>query len=238
MFFEVNELNTYYGLIHALQNVSLSVDHGEIVCLLGRNGMGKSTILKSIMGLVPPESGDINFQGQNMAKAPPYKVARAGIGLVPQERRIFPTLTVEENLLMGLKPGYPPPKGMEPWSLERVYKHFKSLERRSSNKGAQLSGGEQQMLSMGRALMGNPELLLVDEPGEGLAPQLVREVCNVLLSINRAGVSILLVEHNLKVALSLAHRCYLLGKGFIGFEGTTAELEARPEVLAKFLEVS
>ncbi len=238
MFFEVSELNTYYGLIHALQKVSLRVGQGEIVCLLGRNGMGKSTILKSIMGLVTPQSGVINFQGQGIAKAPPYKVARAGIGLVPQERRIFPTLTVEENLLMGVKPGCPPPPGTEPWNLKRVYKHFQSLERRSGNKGAHLSGGEQQMLSMGRALMGNPQLLLVDEPGEGLAPQLVREVCKVLLQINQAGVSILLVEHNLKVALSLAHRCYLLGKGFIGFEGTTAELEARPDMMAKYLEVS
>ena len=238
MFFEVREINTYYGLIHALQNVSLSVGRGEIVCLLGRNGMGKSTILKSIMGLVPPQSGTISFQGKDIAKTPSYKVARAGIGLVPQERRIFPTLTVEENLLMGVKAGCPPPPDIEPWSLERVYKHFHSLERRSSNKGAQLSGGEQQMLSMGRALMGNPTLLLVDEPGEGLAPQLVREVCNVLLQINQAGVSILLVEHNLKVALSLAHRCYLLGKGFIGFEGTTSELQARPDVMAKYLEVS
>ncbi len=238
MFFKASGLNTYYGLIHALQNISLTVDQGEIVCLLGRNGMGKSTTLKSIMGLVPPQSGAIDFQGRSIFQAPPYKVARVGVGLVPQERRIFPNLTVEENLLMGVKAGCPAPRDLEPWTLKRVYKHFGSLERRSRNKGSQLSGGEQQMLSMGRALMGNPLLLLVDEPGEGLAPLLVREVRDVLLQINRAGVSILLVEHNLKVAMSLAHRCYLLGKGFVAFEGTMSQLRARPDVMAKYLEVS
>jgi branched-chain amino acid transport system ATP-binding protein len=238
MFFRASDLNTYYGLIHALQNVSLTVDRGEIVCLLGRNGMGKSTTLKSIMGLAPPQSGTIEFQGRSIFRAPCHKVARAGVALVPQERRIFPNLTVEENLLMGVKAGCPPPPDLEPWTLKRVYKHFNSLERRSRNKGSQLSGGEQQMLSMGRALMGNPLLLLVDEPSEGLAPLLVKEVRDVLLQINQAGVSILLVEHNLKVAMSLAHRCYLLGKGFVAFEGTMSELQARPDIMAKYLEVS
>ncbi|MCB2188954.1 MAG: ABC transporter ATP-binding protein [Deltaproteobacteria bacterium] len=237
MFFKAENLNTYYGLIHALQNVSLQVDQGEIVSLLGRNGMGKSTTLNTIMGLVSPQSGAIEFQGQSIFRTPPYKVARAGVGLVPQERRIFPNLTVEENLLIGVKAGCPPPKDLEPWTLPRVYRHFNSLERRKRNKGYQLSGGEQQMLCMGRALMGNPLLLLVDEPSEGLAPLLVKEVRDVLLQINEAGVSILLVEHNLKVAMSLAHRCYLLGKGFVAFEGTMAELQASPEVMAKYLEV-
>jgi branched-chain amino acid transport system ATP-binding protein len=139
---------------------------------------------------------------------------------------------------MGVKAGCAPPPDLEPWTLERVYRHFNSLERRSRNKGFQLSGGEQQMLAMGRALMGNPLLLLVDEPSEGLAPLLVREVRDVLWQVNQAGVSILLVEHNLKVAMSLAHRCYLLGKGFVAFEGTMAQLQARPDIMAKFLEVS
>ncbi len=238
MFFRASNLNTYYGLIHALQNISLNVERGEIVSLLGRNGMGKSTTLKSIMGLAPPQSGVIEFQGQSIFQAPCHKVARAGVGLVPQERRIFPHLTVEENLLMGVKAGCAPPPDLEPWTLERVYRHFNSLERRSRNKGFQLSGGEQQMLAMGRALMGNPLLLLVDEPSEGLAPLLVREVRDVLWQVNQAGVSILLVEHNLKVAMSLAHRCYLLGKGFVAFEGTMAQLQARPDIMAKYLEVS
>jgi branched-chain amino acid transport system ATP-binding protein len=238
MFFEVKDLNAYYGLIHALQNISLTVEPGEIVCLLGRNGMGKSTTLKSIMGLVKPHSGSIVFKDGSVFGLPPYKVALAGIGLVPQERRVFPNLTVEENLLMGVKAGRKAPDGLEPWTLTRVYKHFASLERRRTNKGAQLSGGEQQMLSMGRALMGNPTLLLVDEPGEGLAPLLVKEVRDVLYQINQAGVSILLVEHNLKVAMSLAHRCYLLGKGYVAFAGTMRELADRPDVMAKYLEVS
>jgi branched-chain amino acid transport system ATP-binding protein len=238
MLFEIKDLNTYYGLIHALQKISLAVEPGEIVCLLGRNGMGKSTTLKSIMGLVKPQSGSIVFKGASIFQLPPYKVALAGIGWVPQERRIFPNITVEENLLMGVKAGQKAPAGLEPWTLQRVYGHFSSLERRRLNKGSQLSGGEQQMLSMGRALMGNPTLLLVDEPGEGLAPLLVKEVRDVLAQINQAGVSILLVEHNLKVAMSLAHRCYLLGKGYVAFEGTMQDLASRPDVMAKYLEVS
>ena len=237
MFLDVKNLNTYYGLSHALQDMSLQVDRGQIVTLLGRNGMGKSTTLKSIMGMVKAHSGTVNFNGQNIFGQPPYKVAQAGIGYVPEERRIFPNLTVTDNLIMGIKPGKPAPDGMAPWTLERIYEHFPSLKTRAGNKGARLSGGEQQMLSIGRALMGNPMLLLVDEPTEGLAPIMVRAVRDVLYEINQAGVSILLVEHNLKVAMSLAQYIYLMGKAHLGFAGTIEELDAKPEIREKYLEV-
>ena len=236
MLLEVRDLNTYYGLSHVLQSMSLTLEQGEIVALLGRNGMGKSTTLKSIMGLVKPKSGRVTFHGQNITGMPPFKVAKAGIGFVPEDRRIFPRLSVVDNLELGIKGGKSS-KASDAWTLDRVFSHFPALEQRADNKGAQLSGGEQQMLAIGRSLMGNPEVLLVDEPTEGLAPLLVREVRDVLKQINRAGVSILLVEHNLKVAMSLAHRIYLMGKGFIGFAGTPQELDAQPEIKAKYLEV-
>ncbi|HXX32997.1 MAG TPA: ABC transporter ATP-binding protein [Thermodesulfobacteriota bacterium] len=238
MLLEVHKLNTFYGASHVLQGISLSVDEGRIVSLLGRNGMGKSTTLKSIMGLVKPRSGVIQFKGRNIAGHPPHQVARIGIGYVPEERAIFPTLSVLDNLLLGIKAGRAGKTGtLDTWSLERIYEHFPILKELKTSKGVHLSGGEQQMLTIARTLMGNPELLLVDEPTEGLAPLMVLEVRNVLVEINKGGVSILLVEHNLKMALSLANRIYLMGKAHIGFEGTREELEARPDVRAKYLEV-
>ena len=235
---EVKDLNTCYGASHVLQGLCLEVDQGEIVGLLGRNGMGKSTTLKSIMGLVRPQSGSVIFKGKEMAGHPAYEVAQAGIGYVPEERRIFPTLTVLENLELGIKGGRRS-GGREDslWTVERVFAHFPALKERIRHKGAHLSGGEQQMLAIGRTLMGNPELLLVDEPTEGLGPLMAKEVSKVLAEIHKAGVSILLVEHNLKVALSLASRIYLMGKGHIGFAGTVEELKANPEIQAKYLEV-
>jgi len=234
----VRDLNTYYGASHVLQGLCLEVGEGEIVGLLGRNGMGKSTTLKSIMGLVKPKSGSVIFKGKEMAGHPAYKVAQAGIGYVPEERRIFPTLTVSENLELGIKRGHSSGTRDENlWTIERVFGHFPALRERIHHKGVQLSGGEQQMLAMGRTLLGNPALLLVDEPTEGLAPFMVKEVRDVLAEINRTGVSILLVEHNLKVALSLASRTYLMGKGHIGFAGTREDLQAHPEMQTKYLEV-
>ncbi|MGQ9695204.1 MAG: ABC transporter ATP-binding protein [Thermodesulfobacteriota bacterium] len=238
MLLEVKELNTFYGLSHVLQSISLNVEAGEIVALLGRNGMGKSTTLKSVMGLVKPKSGMVAFKGKNITSFPPFKVARVGIGYVPEERRIFPELSVLDNLSLGIKGGKKLRKSnAQVWTIERIFHHFPMLKERAQQKGKFLSGGEQQMLTIGRALMGNPELLLVDEPTEGLAPLLVKEVRDILESINKAGVSILLVEHNLKVALSLANRVYLMGKAHIGFAGTIKELEANPEARQKYLEV-
>lgn len=237
MLLEVQDLNTYYATSHVLQGISLNVNQGEIVALLGRNGMGKSTTLKSIMGLVKPKSGSVIFQGKNITGLPPFKVAKAGIGYVPEERRIFPKLSVLDNLELGIKGGRLSANA-NTWTVERIYDHFPILKERSHQHGRFLSGGEQQMLTIGRSLMGNPDLLLVDEPTEGLAPLMVKEVRDILENINKkAGVSILLVEHNIKVALSLTKRIYLMGKAHIGFSGSKEELEANPEVWAKYLEV-
>jgi branched-chain amino acid transport system ATP-binding protein len=209
-----------------------------MAALLGRNGMGKSTTLKSIMGLVKPKSGSVIFQEKDITGYPPYKVARVGIGYVPEERRIFPNLSVLDNLFLGIKGGkIAAPNNPNVWTIERIFHHFIMLKERSRQQGRFLSGGEQQMLTIGRSLMGNPDLLLVDEPTEGLSPLLVKEVRDILEEINKAGVSILLVEHNIKVAMSLANRVYLMGKAHIGFSGTTEELRGNPQVREKYLEV-
>ena len=236
MLLKVSELNTYYGASHILQGISLHIAAGEIVGLLGRNGMGKSTALKSIIGLVKPKTGSVVYEGKEYAGSACHKVARAGIGYVPEERRIFPELSVLDNLLLGIKKGkVQAAAGGDGWTVERIFHHFPKLRDRIHQQGRYLSGGEQQMLSIGRALMGNPKLLLVDEPTEGLAPLMVEEVRNVLAEINKAGVSILLVEHNLNVALSLATRVYLMGKGFIGYSGTIDELQEDDEARKKYL---
>ncbi len=238
MLLEVKDLNTYYGDSHALQDMSLNVKDGEVVALLGRNGMGKTTTMKSIMGLLKPKSGTVVFQGKDITGFAPYKVARAGVGYVPEERRIFPNLPVLDNLKMGIKHGKEfQAGGQNKWTFERIYKHFPFMKERANQKGALLSGGEQQMLTIARTLMGNPQLLMVDEPTEGLAPVMVEEVRDVLADISKTGVSILLIEHNLKVALHLADRVYLMGKAHLGFTGTVEELEADPEIKAKYLEV-
>ena len=239
MLLEVKNMNTFYGPSHVLQDVSLSVNRGEIVALLGRNGMGKSTTLMSIMGLVRPRSGRVLYNGHDLAGKPPYKIAKAGIGYIPEDRRIFANLSVLENLNMGAKNQGGNGGGTSPnrWNRERIFATFPWMKERSAQYGQFLSGGEQQMLAMGRALMGNPELLLVDEPTEGLAPLIVQQVRDVLKEINQAGVSILLVEHNYKVAISLADRIYLMGKARIGYEGSPSELEASPETKQTFLEV-
>ena len=237
MLLEVQDLNTHYGPSHVLQGMSLNIAEGELVALLGRNGMGKSTTLKSIMGMVKPTSGSIKFEGQEIAGLQPYQVARAGIGYVPEERRIFPNLSVLDNLMLGIKGGKAGnPNDPNVWTVDRIFNHFPKLKERTNQLGGLLSGGEQQMLSIGRSLMGNPRLLLVDEPSEGLAPIMVQEVRNVLEQINKAGVSVLLVEHNLKVALSLANRVYLMQKACIGCQVTADEVRDNHEVRAKYLE--
>jgi branched-chain amino acid transport system ATP-binding protein len=239
MLLEVRNLNTYYGQSHVLQGINMDIAEGEMVALLGRNGMGKSTALKSIMGLVRISAGSVKFNGREIGGFSPYKIARAGIGYVPEERRIFPELSVMDNLMLGVKGGKIRNTGdPRTWTIERIFHHFPRLEERINQAGGTLSGGEQQMLTIGRSLMGNPKLLLVDEPTEGLAPIMVEEVRNVLEDINRtAGVSILLVEHNLQVALSLAHRIYLMQKASIDCEITSSELDSNEEIQAKFLEV-
>ena len=237
MLLEVKDLNTHYGPSHVLQGINLEIAEGELVALLGRNGMGKSTTLKSIMGMVKPTSGSVKLDGQEIAGLPPYKVARIGIGYVPEERRIFPELSVLDNLLLGVKDGkMGDPKDPNVWTVERIFHHFPKLRERTHQQGGLLSGGEQQMLSIGRSLMGNPRLLLVDEPSEGLAPIMVQEVRNVLEEINKAGVSVLLVEHNLKVALSLASRVYLMSKACIGCQVCAEEVRTNHEIRAQYLE--
>ncbi len=238
MLLAVKDLHACYGTSHVLQGISLGVEEGEIVGLLGRNGMGKSTTLKAIMGLLKPRSGSVMVKGRDVTGYPPHRVARAGIGYVPEERRIFPHLTVLDNLRMGIKAlGMSVAENQNGWDLERIFSHFPMLRERMHHQGSHLSVGEQQMLAIGRTLMGNPELLLVDEPTEGLAPLMAKEVWNILSEINRSGVSILLVERNLKVATSLATRVYVMGKGHIGFAGTGEELKAHREIQEKYLEM-
>ncbi len=234
MFFEIKDIHTFYGQSHILHGVSLGIEKGEIVALLGRNGVGKSTTLKSIVGLAPPRRGSVQFKGQEVIGLRPHKICRLGIGYVPEERRIFPNLTVRQNLLVGLKPDQ---KVDDPWTIGKVYGYFPQLEKRAGQKGGHLSGGEQQMLSMGRTLMGNPEVLLVDEPTEGLAPLLVRMVVEILRGIHNQNGSILLVEQAMDVALSLANRAYVMSKGEIVFQGTGIELQENEGVRKKYLEV-
>jgi branched-chain amino acid transport system ATP-binding protein len=215
--------------------VGLAVDRGEIVCLLGRNGVGKSTTLKSIMGLVTPSRGTVTFKGLPAAGLPPHRIARLGLGYVPEERRIFPTITVKENLLMGIKPGAPADGAG--WTLERIYEFFPRLKERERQRAGTLSGGEQQMLTIGRTLMGNPELLLIDEPTEGLAPMIVEQVERILTEVHRGGTPILLVEQSMETALALAQRVYVMSKGRIVFSGSVLELQADDEVRKQYLEI-
>jgi branched-chain amino acid transport system ATP-binding protein len=234
---EVTNLNTFYGNSQALRDVSLDIGEGEIVALLGRNGMGKSSTLKSIMGMLKPDSGRVVFKGQEMTGMRPNKVARAGIGYVPEERRIFPNLTLLDNLMIGVKGGKIDTSNPDAWTIERIFQHFPFMKDRTHQKGALLSGGEQQMLAIGRTLMGNPRLLMVDEPTEGLSPIMVEEVRGILEDVGKAGISILLVEHNFKVATSLSDRVFVMGKAHIGYSGTTQELLDNHKIIEQYLEV-
>ncbi len=229
----LSEVQTYYAECCVLQGVSLKVDEGSVVALLGRNGMGKTTTIRSIVGSNPPRRGSVYFRGQDITGLPSYRIARAGIGLVPQGRRIFPSLTVEENLTMGARTG----SRSEAWTLDTVYSHFPVLRERAKLGGSRLSGGEQQMLAIARALMTNPELLLMDEPSEGLAPIVVQDITEIIRQLKARGQSILLVEQNLPMALALADYVYIISKGNIVYESTPDELRANEEVKAKWLGV-
>jgi branched-chain amino acid transport system ATP-binding protein len=231
---ELKDIHTYYGDSYILQGVSLKVNEGSVVALLGRNGMGKTTTIRSIIGIAPPRRGEVVFKGENVAGLPSYAIARKGIGLVPQGREIFPSLSVKENLTMAARGG----KEAKGWTLEKVYDLFPILQKRSGNKGNMLSGGEQQMLTIARALMTNPDLLMLDEPSEGLAPIIVQEVGRIIGQIKQSGLSILLVEQNLNMALNLADYVYLISKGQIVYESTPDKLRNNEETKAKYLGIS
>ena len=234
---EVRDIHSYYGKSHILHGVSLDLKEGELVCLLGRNGVGKSTTLKSIMGVVQPKQGSIRFDNQELVGKAPYEIARIGVGYVPEDRRIFRSLTVHENLLMGIKSGNKENTTENAWTVDKVYKLFPRLEERKNNKGGHLSGGEQQMLTVVRTLMGNPKLILVDEPTEGLAPLIVKDVLEMLSTVRKSGVTVLMVEQNFKAAIKVADRFYIMSKGQIVFAGDTAALLAAEEVRKNYLEV-
>jgi branched-chain amino acid transport system ATP-binding protein len=228
----INEIHTYYGDSHVLQGVSLQVNEREAVALLGRNGVGKTTTIQSIVGFTPPRQGHITLRGVDVTRLPSHRTARLGVGLVPQGRGIFPTLTVQENMTLAARNEQ---KGG--WTFEKVLELFPALANRLKNLGSQLSGGEQQMLAIARALMTNPDLLLLDEPSEGLAPLIVREIGRIIAQLRTDGLSILLVEQNLALALGVADRVYVMSKGHIVFAGTPAELRSQPEVMHRYLGV-
>jgi branched-chain amino acid transport system ATP-binding protein len=229
---EVRALHAYYGKSHILQGVDLDVAAGEVVSLLGRNGVGRSTTVKAIMGEVPPQ-GAIRFKGKDIAGLPSYEIARHGLGYVPEHRDIFPGLTVRQNLLLGVKDVRRPGK----WPLEGMLEMFPNLAARADTQAGFLSGGEKQMLTICRTLMGDPELIMIDEPTEGLAPLIVQQVGDLIAKIAAAGVSILLVEQKLSIALRISHRVYVMGHGRIVFEGTPDQLRANDEVRKEWLEV-
>jgi len=234
---EVCDLHSYYGKSHILHGVSLRLSEGELVCLLGRNGVGKSTTLKSMMGLVRAREGSIRFKDQELIGRQPFEIARLGVGYVPEDRRIFRSLTVHENLSIGIKGEQNTKKGSRGWTIEKIYDFFPLLKKRQTNKGGHLSGGEQQMLTVARTLMGNPELILVDEPTEGLAPLIVKDVLEMLAAVRKSGVTILMVEQNFKGAVKIANRFYVMGKGKIVFAGNVEELMAEEDIRRSNLEV-
>jgi branched-chain amino acid transport system ATP-binding protein len=232
MMLEVRDLHALYGKSHILQGVDMTVGEGEIVSLVGRNGVGRSTMCKAIMGLVPPV-GQISFKGRSIAGLRPDQIAHAGVGYVPEDRQVFPGLTVKQNLELGLKRA----GVFGRWKLEDVFSLFPNLRERQDNPAGVLSGGEQQMLTMCRTLMGDPDLVIIDEPTEGLAPKLVEQVGRLLDEIARRGTAILLVEQKLTIALKISHRLYVMGHGRIVFAGSPAELAANTAIRKEWLEV-
>ncbi len=229
---EVKEIHTYYGTSHILFGISFEVQLGEAVCLLGRNGAGKTTTFRSIIGLSPPRAGSIRFQGTEIVGRPPYRIAQMGVGFVPDTRRIFPDLTVRQNILVARRE-----REGGIWNLEQVYNFFPKLKQLDSHLGTQLSGGEQQMLTIARTLMTNPRLLLLDEPGEGLAPLVIKAMEQQLREIKRTGVTLLICEHNVGLATALSDRGYVMDKGMIRYQGTIEELRGNEEVRKKYLMV-
>ena len=229
---QIDRLHAFYGKSHVLHGVDLRVGPGEIVALLGRNGSGRSTTAKAIMGLVDTQ-GDIAWKGQPLAGLKPYEIAHRGIGYVPENRDIFPRLTVHQNLQLGQKGGA---RGAR-WSFEDMYTLFPRLRERQHTEAGVLSGGEQQMLTLCRSLMGDPELILIDEPTEGLAPKIVEQVADYLMALKARGLSVLLIEQKLTIALEISQRCVVMGHGRVVFEGTPAELKADAAVRREWLEV-
>jgi branched-chain amino acid transport system ATP-binding protein len=234
MMLELLDIHTYYGESYVLRGVSLRVSKSAVAALLGRNGMGKTTTIRSIIGLTRPRRGRVLYGEKDITALPPEKIAKLGIGLVPQGRYVFPSLSVTENLTMAARGAGKP----DSWSLEDVYSLFPILKERSSFRGTLLSGGEQQMLAIGRALMTNPHLLLMDEPSEGLAPLIVKEVGKIIYQLKQKGFSILLVEQNLPMALKIADYLYILGNGKIVYESTPDQLRSNDEVKAKYIGVA
>ena len=233
MLLDVQGINTYYGLSHILFDVSLQVDRGEVVVLLGRNGAGKTTTMRSVMGLTSPKSGTVVFNGHDVTGMVPYKIARLGIGFVPEDRRIFPDLTVRANLEVGLRKS----KRITNWTIERVYEIFPRLEELANRRGGNLSGGEQQMLTISRTLMGNPDLILLDEPSEGLAPIIVKVLGDFIDLLKREGTTVLLSEQNVRFSLKHSDRAYIVDNGHIKYHGTIEELEKNEDVKKRYLAV-
>ena len=231
---EVSDIHTYYGDSYVLQGVSLKVGKGSVVALLGRNGMGKTTTIHSIMGFTPPRRGAIRFNDRELTGLSSQKIARLGVGLVPQGRRIFPSLSVEENLTMAARVG----STRSPWTLDRVYELFPVLKDRAKARGTSLSGGEQSLLSIARALMTNPDLVLMDEPSEGLAPLMVAMVARIIGQLKEDGLSILLVEQNLSLALKMADYVYVMGKGVVVCETVNRDPKESEELVAEHVCVS
>ncbi len=229
---KVDKLHAFYGKSHVLHGVNFDVRDGEIVALLGRNGSGRSTTVKAVMGLVDLQ-GSVQFKGQDLQGRKAFEIAHSGIGYVPENRDIFPTLTVHQNLMLGQKSGAKNPR----WGFDDMYKMFPRLKERQHTEAGVLSGGEQQMLTLCRTLMGDPELIMIDEPTEGLAPKIVELVAEYLRELKRRGISVLLVEQKLTIALEVADRCLVMGHGQIVFEGTPAELRANAYIRKEWLEV-
>lgn len=227
---QVENIHSYYGDSHVLQGVSVNVKKGSLSVLLGRNGMGKTTTIRSIIGFTPPRQGKIRFQGNEIQKLPSYRVAQLGIGLVPQGRGVFPNLTVKENLTIAARSS-----SRRGWTLDKIYDLFPRLKERASSMGGNLSGGEQQMLTIGRALMTNPDLLLLDEPSEGLSPLMVQEVENIISALKQEGLSMLMVEQNISMALKVADWVYVMCKGEVVFDGSPDDLKRNDEVKHKYL---
>jgi len=233
-FLDLHSINTFYGRSHILFDVSLSIEKGEVVSLIGRNGAGKSTTFRSIIGLTPPQTGEVIFKGERISGLRAFRICRKGIGFVPEDRRCFPDLTVRENLEVAVRREKETEK---PWSVDRVYALFPRLQERERNLGSQLSGGEQQMLTIARTLMTNPDVLLLDEPSEGLAPLVVSLLADMILRIRKEGVTVLLAEQNLHFCAKVSDRVFVIDKGSVKYEGTMKELLANDEIKEKYLAV-
>ena len=232
---ELKEIHTYYGLSHVIQGVSLTVEKGEIITLIGRNGAGKTTTLKSIIGLTPPRAGAVTFEGEDITHLPTHLIAQKGIAFVPEERRVIPNLTVAENLKIGMLKNRDKSKNSK--LLERTFAYFPHLQKRLTQRGGSLSGGEQQMLTMARGLVSDPAIMLIDEPTEGLMPLLVNQITIILKEMNKDGVTILLVEQNVEMALSISSRGYVIDQGVIQFAGSAKDLQQNREIQQRYLGV-